>query len=64
MIGSGKTVDDFKFHERYINGTQILVQQNRHGVWNGYVGQVFKSYFESEEMAILWLKEYPMADVP
>lgn len=63
MIGSGKTVDNYKFYERYINASQILVQQTRGGGWCGYVSQVFKSYFESEEQAMLWLKEFPMSSV-
>lgn len=63
MIGSGKTVDGCKFHERYINAAQILVQANRHGQWCGYVSQIFKSFFESEEQAIAWLREFPMAGV-
>lgn len=62
-IGSGKTVDECKFHERFINATQILVQENRRNHWCGYVGQVFKSFFESEEQALAWLREFPMADV-
>jgi hypothetical protein len=53
-----------EFHERYINGTQILVQRNKLGEWFGYVAQISKERFESEEKAVEWMKNYPMADVP
>jgi hypothetical protein len=52
-----------KFHQRTINGCQILVQVNRLGQWHGYVGQIVKASFANEKDAIGWLANYPMAEV-
>jgi len=59
----GKTLEGNKFHQRYINGTQILVQQNRFGLWHGYVKQVWKCTFTCEQQAIEWVQNYAMAEV-
>lgn len=64
-ITSGTTDDRHKnkFHERTINGCQILVQVNVNGEWHGYVGQIYRLSFDNESKAIDWLNNYPMAEV-
>lgn len=62
-ITTGTTDEGCKFHERFINNTQILVQQNRFGIWFGYVKQNRSKQFKSEKIALKWLENYPLADV-
>jgi hypothetical protein len=63
---SGETDDAQKnpYHTRELNGTHVLVQRNRHGIWHGYVACIWKGAFTHEAAAIEWLVKYPMADVP
>lgn len=63
QMTSGTTADGQPYHERRINGEQVLIQRNRLGIWWCYVCQVSKSYFESEQQAIDWLTEYPLSDL-
>lgn len=59
---TGKTPIGDPFHERRINGVQILAQRNRRGEWHGYVSGMHKTMFASEKEGFDWVLNYPMSE--
>ena len=60
---TGTTEDGQPFHERYINAAQVLVQRNRQGAWHGYVSQMIRQSFSTEQQAIEWLSNFPLSEL-
>lgn len=63
LLVTGRTDDNNKFYERRVNRNQIVAQENRLGEWHGYVNQLWKQQFKTEQDAVNWVKSYGILEV-